>query len=204
MHVDAKRMVACQASDEIAAICRHLDLQCEVLPAPPGSSASKRITVTRGENAFGEAEAAEAEAATVAPRPAMVSGKERLAQRYGKKPPKAAVEAWQGVQSAVRVGRILAAKAENLLEKSELPKLADFYRALVDAYPGFHVPLAKLLTQNLRAAGEKKRKKLWLNCGKILHSGGRGKSTKMHLRKKKKKEKKEKKKEKKEKKAKDL
>lgn len=63
---------------------------------------------------------AEAEAATVAPRPAMVSGKarrfvsspetklrlvetldhhgleERLAQRYGKKPPKAAVEAWNG------------------------------------------------------------------------------------------------------------
>lgn len=27
-------------------------------------------------------------------------------------------------------------EAENLLEKSELPKLADFYRALVDAYPG--------------------------------------------------------------------
>ena len=77
-------------------------------------------------------------------------------------------------------------EAENLLERSELPKLGDFYRALVDAYPGpchrkdcsinvlfgvgpvvfsrfcgsslyclrgFHVPLAKLLTQNLRAAG---------------------------------------------------
>ena len=48
---------------------------------------------------------------------------ERLAERYGKKPPKAAVE------------------AENLLEKSELPKLADFYRALVDAYPGRVKPL---------------------------------------------------------------
>ncbi|CAE7569564.1 HDA18 [Symbiodinium natans] len=44
-------------------------------------------------------------------------------------------------------------EAETLLEKSGLPKLTDFYRALVDAYPGFHVPLAKLLTQNLRAAG---------------------------------------------------
>lgn len=32
--------------------------------------------------------------------------------------------------------QIIATKAENLLEKSELPKLADFYRALVDAYPG--------------------------------------------------------------------
>ena len=32
--------------------------------------------------------------------------------------------------------QMVATKAENLLEKSELPKLADFYRALVDAYPG--------------------------------------------------------------------
>ena len=43
---------------------------------------------------------------------------ERLEQRFGKKPPKPAVE------------------AEKLLERSELPKLTDFYRALVDAYPG--------------------------------------------------------------------
>eukprot|EP00434_Breviolum_minutum_P003010 symbB.v1.2.002647.t1/scaffold142.1/size299426/5 len=48
LDVDAK------ASEEIAAICRHLDLSCEVLPAPPGSSASKRITVTRTDNAFDE------------------------------------------------------------------------------------------------------------------------------------------------------
>ena len=47
-----------------------------------------------------------------------ISGQERLEQRFGKKPPKPAVE------------------AEKLLERSELPKLADFYRALVDAYPG--------------------------------------------------------------------
>ena len=49
----------------------------QVLPAPPGSNASKRLTVTRVANAFEEAEP---EAATVAPRPAMVSGK---ASRFG-------------------------------------------------------------------------------------------------------------------------
>ncbi|CAE7457142.1 GA2OX2, partial [Symbiodinium pilosum] len=126
LDVDAKEC------EEIAAICRHLDLRIEVLPAPPGSAASKRVTATRTEDLFEEAEP---EQAKVEPRPAEVSGKVRLEERFGRKPPKAAVE------------------AETLLEKSQLPKLTDFYRALVDAYPGFHVPLAKLLTLNLRAAG---------------------------------------------------
>ncbi|CAK8998606.1 unnamed protein product [Durusdinium trenchii] len=161
LDVDAK------ASEEITAICRHFDLLCEVLPAPPGSVASKRLTISRSANNFDEAEP---EAVSVQPRPVVVSGKARLAERYGKKPPKAAVE------------------AEDLLERSDLPKLADFYRALVDAYPGFHVPLAKLLTQNLRAAGV---------------SGATSSSSEAKKRKKKekKKEKKNRKKEKKQKKA---
>mmetsp|Transcript_33566 Transcript_33566/g.69212 ORF Transcript_33566/g.69212 Transcript_33566/m.69212 type:complete len:253 (-) Transcript_33566:55-813(-) len=125
LDVDAKEC------EEIAAICRHLDLKIEVLPAPPGSAASKRVTAIRAADPFEEAEAE----VKVEPRPAAVSGKVRLEERFGRKPPKPAVE------------------AETLLEKSQLPKLTDFYRALVDAYPGFHVPLAKLLTQNLRAAG---------------------------------------------------
>ncbi|CAJ1358848.1 unnamed protein product [Effrenium voratum] len=126
LDVDAK------GSSEIAAICRHLDLRCEVLPAPPGSAASKRVSVTRVPDAFEEAEPEEA---PVQPKPPTISGKARLAERFGKKPPKDAVE------------------AEDLLEKSDMPKLVDFYRALVDAYPGFHIPLAKLMVQNLRAAG---------------------------------------------------
>ncbi|CAE7197583.1 HDA18 [Symbiodinium sp. CCMP2456] len=125
LDVDAKEC------EEIAAICRHLDLKIEVLPAPPGSAASKRVTAIRAADPFEEAEAE----VKVEPRPAAVSGKVRLEERFGRKPPKPAVE------------------AETLLEKSQLPKLTDFYRAVVDAYPGFHVPLAKLLTQNLRAAG---------------------------------------------------
>ncbi|CAE7204159.1 HDA18 [Symbiodinium sp. CCMP2592] len=128
--VDSGKCAAAEC-EEIAAICRHLDLKIEVLPAPPGSAASKRVTATRAADPFEEADAE----VKVEPRPAAVSGKVRLEERFGRKPPKPAVE------------------AETLLEKSQLPKLTDFYRALVDAYPGFHVPLAKLLTQNLRAAG---------------------------------------------------
>ena len=42
----------------------------------------------------------------------------------------------------------LAVKAETLLEKSQLPKLTDFYRALVDAYPGSQTQLRAVMEES--------------------------------------------------------
>ncbi|CAE7899222.1 HDA18 [Symbiodinium microadriaticum] len=120
--------------EEVAAICRHLDLKIEaaVLPAPPGSAASKRVTAIRSADPFEEAEAE----VKVEPRPAAVSGKVRLEERFGRKPPKPAVEARVTAFGVHGSRKAKDVEAETLLEKSQLPKLTDFYRAVVDAYPG--------------------------------------------------------------------
>lgn len=124
--------------EEVVQICKHLDLDCEILPAAAGGEAIRQMVVRRGDpDAHGEghSEGGACDAAGPAHDEEAVLPALPLAQaqkRNGQ--PRAAIE------------------AEHMLSVAP-PGLSKFYTALVDAFPGHHTQLAKLMVAQLRAAG---------------------------------------------------
>lgn len=112
--------------DEVIQICKHLDLVC-VFPPVPTTGSAKRAEIRRCEDVPGDEPEKEPQAQE--PAPEALDNKGRPQKRS-----RAALE------------------AESLLGAAPLG-LANFYRALVDNFPGHHVALAKSLVTHLRVAG---------------------------------------------------
>lgn len=112
------------ASEEALQICRHLDLECEVLP-------DGQLIVRRNELDFPEE----------GPPPGPAEVVTHSSTQMPAPPP----------QKRPRQGRA-AAEAEHMLSVAP-PGLSKFYAALQDAFPGYHGKLAKLMVAKLHAAG---------------------------------------------------
>jgi len=183
------------AFEEVSQICRHLDLELEALAmgfgkrrlivrrscdGPPGELDGEKDLRRGGEGDSmgysipildGDSIGAESESLppVVGFGPAEAPGARLMKAHDSKRQPRAAGE------------------AEKLLEHA--PKgLGAYYHALIDTFPGFHVPLAKLLVKRLRAV-----------CAVSSSASGssssakkkKGKKGRKHIKKKGKKKKKE-------------
>lgn len=173
--------------EEVVQICRHLDLECEVLPAAACDGPLRHVNVRRSAEFFEDdviqgtapgggnegplpLAACVAEVPQTGPAPAPGA-----TARPQKKRAKIAEEAERLLTNQSAVGK-----------RGAPPRLAEFYHALVDAFPGFHAQLAKLLIDKWQLSG--------LACPS---ASDRSSSSSSSKKKRKKREKKEKKKEKK-------
>jgi len=130
--------------EEVLQICRHLDLEWELLPSPAGASAGfRRISVRRGiEDAFHD-DCVGSDTAQKAANPALLDPS-AFDGEFGPAP-----AAPRQTQKRQRVSQ----EVDRLLGVYSGPSgLSDFYRALIDAFPGQNEPLAKCLMEELRIA----------------------------------------------------
>eukprot|EP00928_Gymnodinium_smaydae_P046105 TRINITY_DN306_c1_g1_i1.p2 TRINITY_DN306_c1_g1~~TRINITY_DN306_c1_g1_i1.p2 ORF type:complete len:260 (-),score=85.68 TRINITY_DN306_c1_g1_i1:216-995(-) len=146
------------AVEEVGQICKHLDLTMEALPT--GAAGGKRCLVIRRcidlpeedpEMAAAarqrEADAGQLPSAPVNldPRePTVPAGSAGPAEAPGTRRPERAQERSAEAPAVVEVEAMLDSAPEGLVA---------FYRALVSSFPGYHLPMAKLLGKHLRAAG---------------------------------------------------
>jgi len=142
------------ACDEVVQICRHLDLEVEVQPSPGG--ATRYITVKHGFEDL-PPEDDDDGAVPQAPVAAVPEPTHEVQAAAG-----AGEGAGGGASASAapappppRKRSRMATEAEYMLNSAPetLGKLAKFYNALMDAFPGYQGKLAKLMVEQLRITG---------------------------------------------------
>lgn len=123
--------------DEVAQICRHLDLEFELAPSSVTGSGPRVMMIRRGAEDLPPDDELEE-----APVPEPTAPRQTPATAAG--PP-----------LKRKVSSRAAAEADYMLRSSPeaLGKLEKFYDALMDSFPGFQKRLAKLMVEQLRIAG---------------------------------------------------
>lgn len=137
------------ACEEVTQICKHLDLEYEILPAPAqGSGGSLRWITIRRSNLGAPDEQDEEQAKDVQCGEPQNAAGDTCDEPLPAPAPETATGGNRRGDHRLRV----VVEAERLLEVAP-HGLNDFYHSVVDTFPGHHAQLARLLVERLRAAG---------------------------------------------------
>lgn len=138
------------AYDEVTQICRHLDLEFEDFSGPASENGVlRRLTIRKGGCDIPEEEDAAARGGGDHDGSAGCAEQERKAQGDEAGPMPAPAVAGTKRKRDLRA----VADAERLMAGPKQERLRAFYRALVDSFPGHHMPMAKLLVAHVRGGG---------------------------------------------------
>lgn len=176
------------ACDEVVQICRHLDLEVEVQPSPGG--ATRYITVKHGSEDL-PPEDDDDDAVPQAPAAAVPEPTHEAAAGEGKRVGGGASASAAPAAPPPRKRSRMAMEAEYMLNSApeSLGKLAKFYNALMDAFPGYQGKLAKLMVEQLRITGYTAPSSSDSSSSVSSLSSSASKKKKKHKKRKKKKEK---------------
>lgn len=149
-------VASASACTEVLHICRHLDLECEVLPLDLDQKGPQSVLVRFGNSGAPDCSDAEEEEAAADRAPVEIDGESDAGGGVHGRPgdaPTAGESLVAGpAPPAPALPKPLAERAERLLSAAP-PGLPDFYQALLDHFPGYSVPIAKLFVEKMRAAG---------------------------------------------------
>eukprot|EP00929_Paragymnodinium_shiwhaense_P111487 TRINITY_DN7956_c0_g1_i1.p1 TRINITY_DN7956_c0_g1~~TRINITY_DN7956_c0_g1_i1.p1 ORF type:complete len:249 (-),score=102.87 TRINITY_DN7956_c0_g1_i1:84-830(-) len=140
--------VALTSYTEVVQICKHFDLEYQVQPG--ADSGKQRISIKR--SCEGPPKDEDEEDAEEAPGGDVLDLEEAPREVQGAGPAEAPGARAPAAPPPKKLRS--ASEAEKLLESDRVPKgLPEFYRALMDAFPGYQGPISKLLVAKLKQEG---------------------------------------------------